>query len=457
MGKVLFLRAKPVKKGDLEICYRQNFEYWDDSDKKWKLHDVTSDTLFKQREIGKDLFEQWLQEGATNKYDEIHLQPLRFSLFEKSVKLVESLIDKKANGLAVMRQFWGGGLVWVPHEETRLRWKYDKEKKEMYTIFEKGKSTGHSVPPFFQPNVDANQTELEGLNLTGLKLKTKDKDDSVFPRKLNYTVCIRCELDGIRKATNFRGAHLRQTRFCGISKLNENDLTSTICWETHFDFSNKNIRDGVKKFKDICLDEASFIDTANFDFKDSDFQNNTAVIGEDYGSSLNFFKRVSKSRDTLSKHKSELAYVVDELERLRKYEAKKDNWQEIIDSWISFRKMQFKTKKAVEIQNYLFELDDSKKLFIIGKVLYSMDDEPPYGLLAKIKKHVGKTILRNPKYYEEITKLRDEIENINSILLSKDRFETTFQNLVLGFFIFFFTIGANIVSEEIKEGIENFF
>jgi len=50
MGKVLFLRAtKPVKKDGYEIYSKQSFEYWDDSDKKWKLHGVTSETLWKQR------------------------------------------------------------------------------------------------------------------------------------------------------------------------------------------------------------------------------------------------------------------------------------------------------------------------------------------------------------------------------------------------------------------------
>ena len=150
-------------------------------------------------------------------------------------------------------------------------------------------------------------------------------------------------------------------------------------------------------------------------------------------------------------HKSELVYVVDELERLRKYEAKKDNLREVIDSWIAFRKINFETKKAGEIQNFLFKLDDSKELSIIGKVLYSMDDELPYGLLARIKTRVGKTILRNEDYYKEKKMVTNEIENINSILLTKGRIETIIQNLVLGVFIFFFTIGANIVSEEIEK------
>lgn len=222
----------------------------------------------------------------------------------------------------------------------------------------------------------------------------------------------------------------------------------------------KKFQDGVNIFKSIYLNEASFIETANFDFEDSDFTTNAnPVIGKEIEykivSSFNFWTYFSTFRDTLSKHKSELAYVVDELERLRKYEAKKNNWQEIIDSWISFRKMRFKTKKAVEMQKYLFVLPDSKKLSIIGKVLYHMNDEPPYGLLAKIKEHVGKTILRNEDYQEEKEKVMNESENINSILLAKDNIETNKQNLLLRFFIFLCTIVANIVTVDITDGIFN--
>ena len=334
----------------------------------------------------------------------------------------------------------------------------------MYTIFEKGKWTTGSDPPDFQPNVDEHKINLKGLNLTGLKLKSKGPQ---FPRHLNfnYTVCIKCELDGIRKATSFRGAHLRQARFCGNSKLAENDLTSTICWETHFDFPDdeidKDIKNGVKRFKDLCLNEASFIDTAIFDFKkDSDDPTNanTGRDGKDeykINGSFGVWKHLFKSRETLWKHKSELAYVVGEIERLRNYEAKKENWKEIIDSWIAFNKMPFKTKEAKDMQTFLFKQKDSKDLMVIGTVLYSIDDEPPYGLLTRIKKHVGETLLRNEHYYENRKNLTDEIENINDILYTKDRMDTTIQNFVLGIFIFFFTIGANIVSDEIQQRILN--
>jgi hypothetical protein len=45
----------------------------------------------------------------------------------------------------------------------------------------------------------------------------------------------------------------------------------------------------------------------------------------------------------------------------------------------------------------------------------------------------------------------DEIDNINDILHTKDRMEMTIQNFLLGIFIFFFTIGAKIVTEELQE------
>ncbi len=468
MANQLILRAKPVEEGELEKdidrYYIQIFEYWDEQQGKWKRSDFNIDDLFTARQLkgpnntrGTDLFEQWLS-GAGRKYDEIQLQPLQFDNFDESVEKVERLMDNKANGLALMRRFWRGDLKWVPHKDTRLTWKYDETTKEMYTIFDKGKWES-SVPPKFVR--EAHQTELRGLNLTGLKLRRRSSrpapqpDSEHFPRKFSYTLCIKSELDGIKKATSFRGASLTGTRFCGRSILKENDLTSTICYETHFDFADvvENEDKGVERFKSICLDQASFIDTAIFTFKDSNFQPPSANSrGAEYRIDCYnpTYGHLFKPRGTLSKHKSELTYVVDELERLRKYEANKDNWQEIIDSWIAFRKMRFETKKAQVMQEFLFSLEDSRKLSIIGTVLYSMDDVPPNGLLARIKTHVGRTILRNEDYYQKKKMLTDEIENINSILLLKDSVETTIQNLVLGFFIFFFTIGANIVSEEIE-------
>lgn len=117
--------------------------------------------------------------------------------------------------------------------------------------------------------------------------------------------------------------------------------------------------------------------------------------------------------------------------------------------------MPFKTKEAKDMQTFLFKQQDSKDLMVIGTVLYSIDDEPPYGLLTRIKKHVGETLLRNKDYYKNRKHLTDEIENINDILYAKDRMDTTIQNFVLGIFIFFFTIGANIVSDEIQQRILN--
>jgi hypothetical protein len=113
--------------------------------------------------------------------------------------------------------------------------------------------------------------------------------------------------------------------------------------------------------------------------------------------------------------------------------------------------MAFETKEAKDMQALLFKDKDSKDLMIIGTVLYSIDDEPPYGLLTRIKKHVGDTLLRNKDYYPSRKKVTDEIDNINDILHTKDRMEMTIQNFLLGIFIFFFTIGANIVTEELQE------
>jgi hypothetical protein len=320
-----------------------------------------------------------------------------------------------------------------------------------------------SDPPDFQPDVVEHTINLMGLNLTGLRLKSEKKYFVAPLLNFDFTVCIQCELDGIRKATSFRGAHLRQARFCGNSMLTECDLTSTFCWRTHFDFPDDKIDERPKRrFSDMLLNEASCIDTAIFTFKmDSDdiYANPCYRERDDANAEYKingFFgvwswKYLSMSYQTLCRHKSELAYVVGEIERLRNYEAKKENWKEIIDSWIAFSKMPFATHEAKNMQACLFR-QQAHEFMVIDTVLYSaFRGKPSYELLTRIKKYVGDTLLRNDDFYKNRSKLTEEIDYINDILHTKGRMDTVIQNFVLGIFIFFFTIGANIVSEEIKQ------
>ena len=81
--ETLLLRAKPSEEEDRSEPYDlQYFEYWDHSDKKWKVHNENSTTLYEQRFMkddgkrGVDKFEKKLK---NDKFNEIKLQPLCFS------------------------------------------------------------------------------------------------------------------------------------------------------------------------------------------------------------------------------------------------------------------------------------------------------------------------------------------------------------------------------------------
>lgn len=93
---------------------------------------------------------------------------------------------------------------------------------------------------------------------------------------------------------------------------------------------------------------------------------------------------------------------------------------------------------------YLFEDDftrySSHELLATGNILYSMDDEAPYGLLLQIKRLIGNKLLRNKPFMAMKKELIEEIANIEAILVTKDQLMTLFQNILLGIFI----LGANV-------------
>mmetsp|Transcript_92 Transcript_92/g.103 ORF Transcript_92/g.103 Transcript_92/m.103 type:complete len:568 (-) Transcript_92:262-1965(-) len=491
---ILELRAEPVLEGRHYRFDVYNFKKWNANESQWEEFTKcpNSDDLVKTRNNGNDLFHELL---ADDTYSEIRLRPLAFEMNKKGIDTnisiqcqrelaldkIKTLIEKKATGMALYRQFWYRcGLKWegvctvcsihnnlrktCANYRTRLVWQYDQLDKKCYTSFEYrywhssddivqdkidgSFKTSDDYRPNFTPEDGGSQLyHLTGLNLAGLTLRTKTN----FPATLDCSVLYRCVLDGVNEGTTFRGAYLKNARFCGNSNLSNCNLTSTYCQELHFDFPATTV-DNTGIFGGIILDEASLFEEAKFTFEESvaipKFPNAYKIEG-----CFGWLKYSNKSRTTLLKHKHELSYVVDELERLRRYEIKRDNWQEVVASWITFQKIGFETYEATTMQSDLFSNPDFKQILIAGNMLYAMTGDLPDGLLKKIKNHLGRTILRKKEYFKEKQKLMAAIATINTILEGKDWVGDNIKNMFLAFYIFISTIFSNLASDRIKKHI----
>jgi hypothetical protein len=429
MSKTINLRAQVVSNRDegLEIYDEQTFEVWNQSQRVWKVWE-------KKAEDFKDILK-------TPQYEEIQLQPL--ILTEANRKTLANLFEKGADGVSLHRQFYSRGLRWELDTTRRLTWKLDGDDI-MYTIFEKGVWTDDVE--FKEPNPT---DDFSGRCLTSLKLRS-----SKIPRNLDFTSCNNSDFDGVRKLTSFRGAHIHGARFHGESRLKESDLSSTICYATHFDFPTQETTD---IFKNACLEGAAFIDSAKFTFKSDKLSNkgnqdnDRYDLGSEWLGLRKFFIALSKDDETLLKHKDEISFVVDELERLRRYEVRKDNWQEILDSWSALCRMELSSAKAKQVRKHLCNKEVSTELMAIGQVLYEILGDPPHGLLIKIKKHVGVNLLRNTAYSEQKKELTDEISNIQVIMGAREQLVTVRQNILLSVFFFIANYFSTILADQFMD------
>jgi len=441
--KVLVLKAKAVVYLG-KFVFKQEFVFWNGSDWVPWPHD------------GQD-FAQVIRDGDAY---EIQVQPLKLSDAGKNE--IEGMVKDGDPGTSIYRYFWQkDDLKWEEDQNRRISWKFWKrastDRRIVYTTFTEGKWDGEDGDLDFKDGAKTN--DFSGTFLAGLKFATTDVEPSMgknhLPKKLDYCACAGCEFDGIRKLTSFRGAHLHKAKFCGKSTLQECDLSSSICWRTEFSFPDlkRTAVDIDRKFLSASL-KGAWVHEVEFNFRretHSPPESKKALYEPAgcCGSEEKFyfglrdfvcflFFAICTSRQTLSKHKSEIVYLVDELERLRNYEVSQDNWQEIIDSWIALEKMEFDTKRAAKMKCFLFPdtssaTDASTELMSTGRVLYSIEDAP-HGLLLKIKKLVGEKLLRNENYMTEKKLLTDEISNIDAILAMKDQIITLLQNFLLGLF-----------------------
>ena len=256
------------------------------------------------------------------------------------------------------------------------------------------------------------------------------------------------------------------------------DLSSTNCCGVTFSYPQLKATEMDQIFRSVFL-KGAWMEQINFDFFQETGETpypsaSKAVYGlvgccggreknrchcgfgmELYFGLKNFiyflFFAIVRARETLLKHKQEIQDLVNELDRIRNYEVSKDNWQEIIDSWFAIRSLPLETTRAAEMRYYLFEDDftrsGSHELLATGNILYSMDDEAPYGLILQIKRLIGNKLLRNKPFMAMKKELIEEIANIEAILATKDQLMVLFQNILLGIFILGANIGADVVSE----------
>merc|ERR1712071_273461 len=157
------------------------------------------------------------------------------------------------------------------------------------------------------------------------------------------------------------------------------------------------------------------------------------------------------AREVLLTHQHELQSLLDELERLRAYDINKDNWHELVDSWIALKGIRLETYAAAQLRYDLFDEPTvrpySKQLFVTGKVLYSTNDnEAPSGLLFQLKTLLGENLLRNKDYKHKVVDLTDELANLQVILRWQDQLLTVFQTLLLAIFFFAANLGSTYVS-----------
>eukprot|EP00531_Pseudo-nitzschia_arenysensis_P003940 CAMPEP_0116126504 /NCGR_PEP_ID=MMETSP0329-20121206/6365_1 /TAXON_ID=697910 /ORGANISM="Pseudo-nitzschia arenysensis, Strain B593" /LENGTH=483 /DNA_ID=CAMNT_0003620587 /DNA_START=44 /DNA_END=1495 /DNA_ORIENTATION=- len=455
---VLKARALPLYKSkQFDTPKRQEFVSWDGEEwLKWIDDD----------------FEKNLKEGVVR---EIQLQPLKLSV--ESISDIEELCDRGATGTSIYRQFWWNrNLKWEEDKNRRITWKIDRKSmpERVYVTFDEGEWIGDDGDLKFISDGETN--DLSGACLSGLKLRMKGDPElgNGLPTELDYTACDGCRFDGIQKMTSFRGAHLQDAIFCGRSTLRECDFSSTNCSGVRFDYPNIlvdedcNGEDGT--FKSTVF-KGAFVDGAKFNFRTAnDPQRGKAaqpIVTAKYGinkcckngdwiadlvdgmRAFFFFLFVSlfRARETLLKHKQEIEYLLSELDRLRKYEVTKDNWQEMLDSWTTLGEMPLQTQKAQEVRDELFETESSKDLLFTGKVLYMIEDEPPLGLLTDMKKLIGEKLLRNMDFMKKKACLTDELASLDVILGLKDQITVIVQNFILGIFILGANIGADIISE----------
>lgn len=462
---VIVLRAKPVKlreSDDYDSPHDQAFEFWDGSDCTWMPWHA------------KD-FENTIREGLAS---EVQLQPLRMS--DENFEMIKKMLDAGATGTSLYRQFWYNRVLkWELDQERRICWKLDSTNEAVYTTFDKGQWDGDEDDFHFKS--DGKTNDFSGVCLSGLKFSITDVErwlgGTTLPSRLEYTACHCCVFDGIQQLTSFRGAHLHQATFCGESTLFDCDLSSSNCCGVTFSYPEFKTSEMNRIFRSVFL-KGAWMEQINFDFMETEetqYPSESKAIyglvgccgGQEksrcrcgFGIELFFglknfiyflFFAIMRARETVLKHKQEIQDLLDELDRLRSYEVSKDNWQEIIDSWLAIRSLPLETTRAAEMRYYLFEDDltrsSSHELLLIGNLLYSMDDEAPYGLILQIKRLIGEKLLRNKAFMERKKQLMDEIANIEAILVTKDQLLTLFQNLLLGMFILGANIGADIVSD----------
>ncbi len=419
-----------------------------------------------------DDFERALKDGVVK---EIQLQPLKLSV--ESITDIEELCDRGANGTTIYRQFWWKrDLRWEEDKNRRISWKIDRKSipERVYATFDEGEWVGSDGDLKFISDGETN--DFSGSCLSGLKLRMKGDPGfgKGLPTELDYTACDGTRFDGIQKMTSFRGSHLREAIFCGRSTLRECDFSSSYCSGIRYDFQNITVNEDCNgddgTFRSAVF-KGAFIENAKFNFRpENNSQRGKAArkkakanygiagcckngdwIADVFDGIRGFFfymfVALFKARETVLKHKEELTYFVSELERLRKYEVSKDNWHEMMDSWIALSDYPLETCTAQEVRDNLFERESSEDLLFTGKVLYMMEDEAPQGLLMDIKRHIGTNLLRNREYTYQKKCLTDEISNIDVVLGLKDQITTIIQNFILGIFIFGAFIGSDIINE----------
>jgi len=170
---------------------------------------------------------------------------------------------------------------------------------------------------------------------------------------------------------------------------------------------------------------------------------------------------------TLERHRDELHFLLAELDRLRQIDVTASNWQEFYDSWAMLDDLHsvFTSSAALHAIELLFSSGDAadpatstRHALGMAKQLYSIRGKTPVGLLARLKGAVGRK-LRIPlhdggdgqsaptTYFDIVMRLREEVNNIDTIIDMQGQFRTWINGAFLSLGIGVTNYFANIAAE----------
>lgn len=316
---------------------------------------------------------------------------------------------------------------------------------------------------------------FSGKDLSGCWLKHVDLSGL-------HTTCMNFEFafcqftsfaGGVVKRGSFAGASLHGARFTN-TKVHEATFAGSNCFGVDFEGADVS----YNKWVDPNFGDTGWLRKAHFtgtkrNLLGAPDRPQTKANSEGYAAAGDGFLSAARlawrtKTATLERHRDELHFLLAELDRLRQIDVTSENWQEFYDSWAMLDDLHSvftssASRRAIEL---LFsagraadeEATSARHALGMAKQLYSIRGETPVGLLTRLKGAVGRK-LRIPlednqgdqgapkTYFDIVMGLREEVNNINTIIDAKSQFQTWINGAFLSLSIGVTNYFANIAAE----------